>query len=201
MTVAPRLPKRGPRGAGADTRADILRAAFTLFTQSGYDRTSMRAIAHEAGVDPSLPRHYFPSKQLLFVEALGPFEYAEGRISHILEGPPSDLGRRIVSMIIHVWDSPDYGPRLRSLITSAMASPEIGEVARNILFDRLILPLAQGVASTDVEGRAAAVASQVFGLIAARYIFRIEPLASASAQEVVDRFGPIVQLHITGEPA
>ncbi|MCJ7826946.1 MAG: TetR family transcriptional regulator [Demequinaceae bacterium] len=192
---------RGPRGGGADTRADILRAALTLFTQSGYDRTSIRAIAHAAGVDPSLPRHYIPSKPLLFVEAVGPFEGIDERIANILEGPRSGLGQRNVSVIINLWDSPDHGPRLRTLLTSAVASPEIGEVARSILFDRLILPLSRGVAPTDVEGRAAAVASQIFGLIATRYIFRIEPLVSASAQEVVDRFGPIIQRHITGESA
>ncbi|MBN2177419.1 MAG: TetR family transcriptional regulator [Demequinaceae bacterium] len=197
--MAPRA--RGPRGGGADTRADILRAALTLFTESGYDRTSIRAIAHEAGVDPSLPRHYFPSKPSLFVEAMGPFEGVSERIALILEGPRTDLGHRLVTMIVRLWDSPDHGPRLRTLLTSAVASPDIGEVARSILFDRLILPLSRGVSSTDVEGRATAVASQVFGLIATRYIFQIEPLASASVEEVASRFGPIVQQHITGTSA
>lgn len=190
---------RGPRGAGADTRADILRAALALFTESGYDRTSMRAIAHAAGVDPSLPRHYFPSKPLLFVEALGPFEGVEARIAFILEGPRSELGRRIVATIVGFWDSTEYGPRLRTLVTSAVSSPEVGGVARGVLFERLILRIAGGVSPIDVEGRAAAVASQVFGLIATRYIFRIEPIASASAKEIEDRFGPIMQRLVTGE--
>ena len=81
-----------------------------------------------------------------------------------------------------------------------ISSPEIGSVARSILIDRLIRPIAQAVGPKDVEGRAAALASQVFGLIASRYVFRLEPLASASSTELEDRFGPIVQQLATGEP-
>jgi AcrR family transcriptional regulator len=191
---------RGPRGGGADTRADILEAALRLFSEKGYDRTSIRAIAQAAGVDPSLPRHYFPSKPALFVEALGPFEEVGERIALIVDGPRPTLGRRIVSTIIGVWDSPGYGPRLRTLLTSATSSPEIGGIARTILIDRLIRPIALAVSSEDVEGRAAAMASQVFGLIAARYILQLEPLASASSEELEDRFGPIVQQLAIGEP-
>lgn len=190
---------RGPRGGGAHTRADILEAALDLFSELGYDRTSIRAIAQTAGVDPSLPRHYFPSKSALFVEALGPFEEVGERIARIVDGPRSGLGRRIVSTIIGVWDSPEYGPRLRTLLTSATSSPEIGGIARTILIDRLIRPIVLAVGSDDVEGRAASMASQVFGLIAARYIFHLEPLAGASSAELEDRFGPILQQLVTGE--
>lgn len=191
---------RGPRGGGADTHADILRAALSLFSESGYDRTSIRAIAQAAGVDPSLPRHYFPSKSALFVEALGPFDGIGERITSIMDGPKHELGRRIVSTIIGFWDSPDYGPRLHTLLMSAMSSPEIGTVARTILLDRLVRPIAQAVGPDDVEGRATAMASQVFGLVISRYIIRLEPLASASPVELVDRFGPILQQLVTGKP-
>lgn len=197
--MEPRAPKRGPRGAGSDTRTDILRAALRLFTDLGYDHTSMRAIAHASGVDPSLPRHYFPSKSRLFVEALGPFDGVDARVAHILDGPQTGLGERITTMVVGFWDSEEYGPRLRAILTSAVSSPEIGEVARMILFERLIRPLVAGVSNRDVDARAAGVASQFFGLVATRYIFKIEPLASASHEEIVRYFAPNVQRFITGE--
>jgi len=190
---------RGPRGAGADTRADIIRAALALFTERGYERTSMRAIAQAAGVDPSLPRHYFPSKPALFVEALGPFEGVGDRLATILDAPRSEIGRRVLTAILGFWDSAEYGPRLRTLITSAISSPEIGEVARGFLFEHLIKRVVSSVSPDDVDARAAAVASQVFGLIATRYLFEIEPMASAPAQEIVDRFAPIMQRLIVGD--
>ena len=47
--------------ASATPRAEIIEAAASsVFGQVGYDRASLRAIASEAGVDPSLIHHYFP---------------------------------------------------------------------------------------------------------------------------------------------
>src|ERR1700760_3265953 len=48
------------------TEARILAAAAELFVASGYERTTIRAIAQAAGVDAGLVMHYFGSKQELF---------------------------------------------------------------------------------------------------------------------------------------
>jgi AcrR family transcriptional regulator len=45
--------------------ARIRLAALTLFSERGVDRTSVRAVAEEAGVSPGLVQHYFPSKSAL----------------------------------------------------------------------------------------------------------------------------------------
>ncbi len=197
-----RAPKhRGPRGGDADTRADIVRAALALFTQLGYERTSMRAIAREADVDPSLPRHYFPTKSQLFVEALGPFDQVSGRLARILDGPRSELGARMLETILDLWDAPETGPRLRALLTSAAASPEVSDVARGLLFGRVFLPIASAIGLEDVEGRAAAAMTQVLGLVVARYVLKVEPLASAPAPAVVARLAPNLQRLIGGTDA
>ena len=49
-------PRRGPRPAGSDTRADILGAALELFSTHGYDAVSVRMIARQAGVDVAVAR-------------------------------------------------------------------------------------------------------------------------------------------------
>src|SRR5882762_2874754 len=51
------------------TEARILAEARRLFAESGYDRTTIRAVATAAGVDPGLVMHYFSSKELLFAQA------------------------------------------------------------------------------------------------------------------------------------
>ncbi|MDF3308151.1 TetR family transcriptional regulator [Rhodococcus sp. T2V] len=56
----------------ADKRDTILRSARELFSDRGFDRTTMRAIAKEAGVDPALIHHYFGNKDALLVAALQP---------------------------------------------------------------------------------------------------------------------------------
>lgn len=61
--------ERTPRGA--QTRAAIFEAALELFTSSGYQATTMRAIARRAGVSLGSSYHYFPSKEHLVVEFYG----------------------------------------------------------------------------------------------------------------------------------
>ena len=51
-------------------RQELLDTAMALFTQKGYDETSMGDIARAAGVAQGLCYRYFDSKQKLFQEAM-----------------------------------------------------------------------------------------------------------------------------------
>lgn len=50
------------------TRERIYSSAMDLFTASGYEKTTMRMIAEQAGVNVALSYRYFPSKEHLVVE-------------------------------------------------------------------------------------------------------------------------------------
>lgn len=54
-----------PATRGEQTRALILATALRLFEEQGYDRTTMRAIAAEAGVSVGNAYYYFDSKEHL----------------------------------------------------------------------------------------------------------------------------------------
>src|SRR5450759_5378158 len=62
------IPRR-PRDARA-TRALLLAAALRRFTQDGYDTTTVRQIAEDAGVNVALISRYFGSKEGLFEACL-----------------------------------------------------------------------------------------------------------------------------------
>ena len=62
--------RRGRRPGAPDTRAAILAAAREHFAAQGFRRTTIRAVASDAGVDPALVHHYFGTKDDLFVAAL-----------------------------------------------------------------------------------------------------------------------------------
>ena len=69
------MPRTGRRRGPTTTRAVILEVAARRFAEAGYDATSLRAIASEAGVDPAVVVHFFGSKQGLFQAAVGwPFD-------------------------------------------------------------------------------------------------------------------------------
>jgi AcrR family transcriptional regulator len=55
---------------GEQTRLEIIQAAARLFIHQGYHGTSMRQVAHAAGVSLSGIYNHFPSKEALFVAIL-----------------------------------------------------------------------------------------------------------------------------------
>jgi hypothetical protein len=59
--------------------------------------------------------------------------------------------------------------------------------------------VAAALGTPDAELRANLVFSQIFGLAVARYILRIEPLASTPGELVAAAVGPTVQRYITGD--
>ena len=71
--ITPRTRKRRGPGRPAqsenrDTRGDILRASEKLFAQTGFEATSLRQIATEAGVDLATVKYHFPEKAALYDE-------------------------------------------------------------------------------------------------------------------------------------
>src|SRR6476659_2595883 len=53
------------------TKSAILKAARERLAAHGYDRTTIRAVAADAGIDPSMVMRYFGNKAQLFDAALG----------------------------------------------------------------------------------------------------------------------------------
>ena len=197
--VAPK--GRGRRPGGADTRAAILEAARKSFAAKGYDKASMRGIAREAGVDPALVHHYFEGgKAALFVETLEvPVNPAE-LIGRITAGDPERLGWRIVDTFLTVWEPPERRDALVALVRSSMTSDEAARMLREFLGREVFGRVAASTGAPDPQLRGALAASQVLGLIVGRYVVRLPALVEASREELVERLGPVLQLHLVDRP-
>ncbi len=190
---------RGRRPGGPDTRGDILRAARTSFAGKGFDRTTIRGVAGEAGVDPALVHHYFGSKDDLFLAALEIPIDPRQLIPQVF-GPGLDgVGERLARTFLGVWDQPSNRLALVALVRTAFVADEAADLLRDGMA-RLVLaavvPLLEG---ERTEVRAQLVASQLMGLIMGRYVMRIEPLASLPAEELVAWLAPTLQRYLTGE--
>jgi len=59
---------RPPRSQGADTRERILDVAQELFTEHGYDKTSLRDIADRLGITKAALYYYFERKEDILLE-------------------------------------------------------------------------------------------------------------------------------------
>jgi AcrR family transcriptional regulator len=186
---------RGRRPGSSGTREAILAAARERFAASGYDRTRIRDVAADAGVDAALVHYFFKSKDGLFVAAMElPFRPAEV-IAPILAEGVDGLGERLVRRMLTVWD--ENRPALLALVSSASSHPGAALALREFVLSEIV-----GRIAATLDGdklRATLVGSQVVGLIAVRYVARVEPLASLDREEVVSLVAPTLQRYLDGD--
>lgn len=193
-----RAPSRGRRPGPSDTREALLAAAASRFAELGYDRASLRGIAAEAGVDQKLIAHYFGSKERLFVAAIGmPLDPGE-LLPAVLAGGRRSLRRRLADLLVTVLEQPELHERLTGVVRGAATSPELARMMREFLTRAVFEPVAAQLGSDRPLLRANLVGSQVVGLLMARYVVGIEPLASTPAREVAEAVAPTLERYLVG---
>jgi AcrR family transcriptional regulator len=192
----------GRRPGNPDTREDVLAAARAAFAEKGFDGATIRGIATAAGVDPALVHHYFGTKDALFLAAVdAPADPGE-LLPEVLAGGPDALGENLLRMFLRVWDGPAR-PAGLALVRSAVGNEWTARLLREFLVTRVL----RGVVGTldappaEREARGSLIASQLVGLVMARYVLRIEPMASASPEWLVAALAPTLQRYLTGEVA
>ena len=180
--------KIGRPSGNSDTRARLIEAARTLFQERGYDATSVRAIAGAAGVDAAMINHYFGGKEGLFQEAMDLPVSPAKTFRTVLDGiTPANIPARIAAQYVEVWEGEDSGPAMIALLRRAMSDPDQVQVLSSRMTEGLLLPLAKVLSSDhpdDAQLRVAMIASQLFGMMVARHILRLSPLAALSVEQV-----------------
>jgi AcrR family transcriptional regulator len=195
--MSDRRPGRRP-GAG-DTRGRILAAAREAFGERGYDGATVRDVAARAGVDPALVHHYFGPKQRLFVAATEiPVDFA-ATVPRLVDGPPDRLGERFVRFILDLWERPEVRPLVLGLLRSATTDPVARTMLRRLLEEGPLLALARSLDRPDARLRATLAGSQFVGLMMARFVIGVEPLASADRETVIRSMGPTIQHYLVGD--
>ena len=189
----------GRRPGPSRSRASILEAARDEFARRGFDVVTVRQIAARAGVDPAMITHHFGSKQQLFLAALDVSFDPAAEIAQVVEGPSEELATRLLTRFLAVWDSPVGASAIAAVRTAVQRDDTVGLV-RDLALTRALRPLMETMSGTPEERlwRANLVGSQVIGLVFARYVLRLEPLASAPHAEVVAALAPTLQRYLTG---
>jgi AcrR family transcriptional regulator len=193
------MARTGRRPGVSGTREAILDAARRAFAEHGYQHATTRGVADLAGVDPALVHHYFGTKQALFVAAVQlPVNPVE-QLMAVLAEDPGQAGERMVELFLSIWDhAADQSPLL-ALVRSAVGDEHAAAMLREFITEEVLGPIAGRLGSPDARLRATLVGSQLIGLAVARYIIRVEPLASTPSAEVAALVGPTVQRYLTGD--
>ncbi len=190
---------RGRRPAGSGTRDAILLAATRQFGAVGYPRTTLRAIAREAGVDTRLVTHYFGSKQELFITIVElPFNPEEVVTALLAEGTDG-VGERLARFAVGMLETPAARSTMTGLLRAAASEDEAAVLVRDLLVESLLTPLARLVGGDQPELRASLVGAQMAGLGFARHVIGLPRLAAASPEELVAALGPVLEHYLTGE--
>ncbi|MFF1542725.1 TetR family transcriptional regulator [Streptomyces sp. NPDC058291] len=167
---APARTRGRPRG-NPPTREAIVSAARALFLERGYRRTTVRAVAAVADVDPALIAYHFGSKKGLFAEVMQ-FQCANAlAVDDVLGGDPATLPDRLIDAVTDLWEDADF-------VQLTARGDEAAEVIREYLERELLARLVEFLGGRDATARATAVVTILGGLIYTRYL---NPLPTPAA--------------------
>jgi len=178
------------------TRAAILVAARERFASDGYERATIRAIAADAGIDPSMVMRYYGNKEKLFAAA-AEFDLQLPDPARI---PIADLGVTLARHFLNRWE----GDESLSALLRAAATNEAAATRMRELFGAQLLPavIAAGPDPAEAPRRAGLVATQMLGLALCRFVLRLPPVVAMTPDEAAAWLGPTIQRYLTApDPA
>ncbi|MEV0171890.1 TetR family transcriptional regulator [Streptomyces sp. NPDC050803] len=177
------------------TRTAILAAARERFAADGYERATIRAIAKDAAIDPSMVMRYYGNKEGLFAAAVS----VDLKLPDLSAMPRAQVGAALVEHFLHLWEENEVlTAMLRVGVTNQAGAERMQEIFREQL-----LPVAREVCPDAEQApvRAALTATQLLGLALTRYVLRLPPAVALSGEEVVAWMAPTVQRYLTAPVA
>jgi AcrR family transcriptional regulator len=198
--IGPAPKRRRGRPSASESvnrREQIVAAAAEEFSERGYDGATMRGIATRAQVDPALLHHYYGTKSDLFAATVGAPMRPDLELPKIFAGPRDEIGESIVRYLLTTLDDPTMRKRavmlVRAGIGNKLTTPLFAAVLQREVLERVV----KTMNAPDAELRASLVASHIAGLIVGRYILQLPELATADADDLVTRVGPVLQRYFS----
>lgn len=174
-------------GPSKPTKDLIAASAKVLFEEHGYVGTSVRAIAADAGIDPSLVIRHFGSKESLFLKVLGLDSYVRPPI----DGPISGLGERLAAYVL----APEQR-EFRSHFAAMMRASDreairlgLRDTVRRVFLD----DLADVLPGQDQMARALVIGALLGGLMQSAESLTVEALADVGRDHLVRMCGTAIQ--------
>jgi AcrR family transcriptional regulator len=153
----------------------------------------MRGVAAAAGVAPSVARRYYDNKEQMFASAMRlPFDPSRA-VPELLSPGLDGMGERLVRGTFDVLKDDNTRQQLVDLFQAGSSAGKAAQSLREFLEESVVDRVASVVGIPDARMRAALISSHLMGLAATRYVIRLEPLASASEDDVVRIYAPLIQ--------
>jgi AcrR family transcriptional regulator len=176
------------RRSSEQTKAVILAAARERFAKTGFERATIRAIAADANIDPSMVMRYFGNKDQLFAAAAD-FDLQLPDLSDV---DTHQRGARLAAYFMDRWERDEA---LIVLLRSSTTNDDAAQRMREIFAGQL-LPVITTLNQDAAERRAGLIATQMIGLAVCRYVLQLPPIVAMSHEETVEWLGPTVQRYL-----
>jgi hypothetical protein len=103
------------------------------------------------------------------------------------------VGERLTRVILEMLRSPQARDDLVNLVKAGQAANRVSGSLQDFLEHAVIDRVAAGLGVPDARMRVALATSYLLGVATSRYVLRVEPLASATDDQVVRIVAPAIQ--------
>ncbi|MQP33536.1 TetR family transcriptional regulator [Rhodococcus erythropolis] len=178
------------------TAAKVLSAARRQFAEHGFERTTIRAIATDAGIDPALVMQLHSNKEQLFAAAAR----ADIDLASLTAATVADLPKASAAHLFSGFEDPSQCEGSEALLRSCLTHP----LAAQILRDQVMAPAQSIVATTiggnDAELRAALLNACTLGVTITRYLLKVPAMAEADHSDLERLLVPALRALVEAQP-
>ncbi|MFD6859193.1 TetR family transcriptional regulator [Rhodococcus sp. NPDC060090] len=178
------------------TEAAVLSAARRQFAEHGFERTTIRAVAADAGIDPALVMQLFGNKEQLFSAAA----HASVDLHSLVEAPAADLPEAAAAHLFSGFEDPSRREGSEALLRSCLTHPLAGKILRDQVMAPAQATVAATIGGTDAELRAAVLNACTLGVTIARYLLKVPAMAQADRGDLERILEPALRALVQAQP-
>jgi AcrR family transcriptional regulator len=176
------------------TRSEILRAAQARFAADGYQRATIRAIAADAEIDPSMVMRYYGTKAQLFAAAVE----VDLHLPDLSAVPKRRQGATLVRHFLDRWSAHPADDGLLMLLRSAATDQAAAGLLRDALNEQFTAAVRRlGGNPAEAAERAGLIATQILGMALCRDILGLPLVASLTPEALVARIAPTIDKYLS----
>ncbi len=173
------------------TRDRIVAAARRQFAEEGFERATIRSIAAEAGIHPSMVMRYHSSKEGLFAATVD-FDL---QLPDLAAVPRESVGTTLAAHLLARWEDPE-ATDLPALLRLAATHEGARDRLLEVLQQQVSPALARVCRPDRVADCAVLVGTQAIGLAYARFVLKLAPVVAMPRDLLVARIGAVLQGHV-----
>jgi AcrR family transcriptional regulator len=181
--------KTAPPRRSDHTRAAILDAARRRFAAHGFERTTIRAVAADAEIDPSMVMRYYGSKDRLFDAALD----VDLRLPDLAAVPSGELAGTLVRHFLGLWENDSSGGGLLLLLRSAVTNEQAAARTHEIFAGQIAPAMSAALGAERAAACGGLVSAQLLGLALTRYLLRLPAVTALTREQITDTLTPAIQ--------